>query len=197
MAYKYITDNNLYDKQTYMYSEYGGIDFLEEYLLSRRIYLGKARYDTLECHDCEYTGFIDGLSQVKQDFVKIRDGFRGGECEDSIMELINAYTKTFEVRKRIYNEYVSNWKPSVNAGFEDYEAYLLFAECLILSYKYTKCLKYFSCLLKVDDTLLSIQSKLDCKMKTYLGWIIIQELDIFYHLANENEVYMGVGNDIK
>lgn len=35
MGYKYITENNLYEKQTYMYSAYKGIDFIKEYLNSR------------------------------------------------------------------------------------------------------------------------------------------------------------------
>ncbi len=43
MAYKYITDNNLYQKQTYMYSEYKGMDFIEEYLNSRQSYLKSSK----------------------------------------------------------------------------------------------------------------------------------------------------------
>ena len=37
MSYKYITDNNLYHKQTYMYAEFGGKQFLKDYLKSRSI----------------------------------------------------------------------------------------------------------------------------------------------------------------
>lgn len=36
MEYKYITENNLFEKQTYMYSEYKGIDFIKEYMSSRK-----------------------------------------------------------------------------------------------------------------------------------------------------------------
>lgn len=39
MLYKYITGNNLYEKQNYLYSEYGGIEFIEEYINSRQKYL--------------------------------------------------------------------------------------------------------------------------------------------------------------
>jgi hypothetical protein len=39
MSYKYITNNNLYEKQNYMYSEYGGIKFINDYVYSRRNYL--------------------------------------------------------------------------------------------------------------------------------------------------------------
>ena len=33
MSYKYVTENNLLDKQTYMYSEYGGMDFYRSTLI--------------------------------------------------------------------------------------------------------------------------------------------------------------------
>lgn len=39
MGYKYITGNNLYEKQTYRYSEYRGKDFIKEYIESRKKYL--------------------------------------------------------------------------------------------------------------------------------------------------------------
>ena len=44
MAYKYISENNLYHKQTYMYSEYDGICFLKEYIASREKYLNKCEF---------------------------------------------------------------------------------------------------------------------------------------------------------
>ena len=69
--------------------------------------------------------------------------------------------------------------------FEDYEAYIIFAECLVFTFR---CLKYFSCLLKVDDTLLSVQDKLDIRLKKALYNIIKSELDIFYQLAEENGI---------
>lgn len=105
---------------------------------------------------------------------------------------VNAYTKSFEVRKRIYTSYDDNFKPSPDAGFEDYDNYLLFAEYLLLVYKQTGCLKYFNCLLKVDDTLLSVWGKLQEYQKDYMSYIICQELECFYRLANENKICMEV-----
>lgn len=45
MAYKYITDNNLYKKQTYMYSEYKGMLFFKEYLDSRQAFLEQNEFE--------------------------------------------------------------------------------------------------------------------------------------------------------
>ena len=47
MSYKYITENNLEHKQTYMYSEYGGIDFLLEYECIRQEFIKKYPSDNL------------------------------------------------------------------------------------------------------------------------------------------------------
>jgi len=46
--------------------------------------------------------------------------------------------------------------------------------------------------LKLDDTILSIQEKLTVQQKKYFGFIIEQELDIFYNLAEKNNVYLEV-----
>lgn len=184
MSYKYIANNNLYEKQTYMYSEYKGMDFLKEYLDSRKVCLNSqenpgedvlVQYETLN-------------NPVQQDLLKIVQKLNNGNCSKELMTYVNAYTKSFEVRKRLYSCYDDNWKPTTDAGFEDYESYLLFAECLLLAYRHTECLKYFSCLLKVDDTLLSIQEKLRDQLKKHCCRIIQQEVNIFYQLAREHEI---------
>ena len=186
MAYKYITENNLYDKQTYMYSQYGGMDFLKEYVDTREKYLNKC--EKLENAATECSGEETTLNDVVQDLLNIRQALKSNGQDSRAIDLINAYTKSFEVRKRIYEEYDNNWKPIGNMEFEDYEAYLIFADCLILSYGYTRCLKYFSCLIKVNDTLLSVQDKLDGRLKRFFYKIIKDELHIFYELAEENGI---------
>lgn len=183
MAYKYITENNLYNKQTYMYSQYGGIVFLKEYIESRQKYLNKC--EKLENTVTECSGEKTTLNDVVQDLLNIRQDLKSNKQNSTVIDLINEYTKSFEVRKRIYKEYDNNWKPIGNMEFDDYEVYLIFADCLILSYGYTKCLKYFSCLIKVNDTLLSVQDKLDVRLKQIFYQIIKEELYFFYELAEK------------
>lgn len=57
MLYKYITSNNLYEKQNYMYSEYGGIEFIKEYINSRQKYLNIIISG--EGGDCPKTHWLD------------------------------------------------------------------------------------------------------------------------------------------
>ena len=186
MLYKYITQNNLYQKQDYMYSEYAGLSFLKEYLKSRQNYI-----DSLSSKNSSI--ICDSLcNPVRKNLLEMREELKCKKYSEQIIDRIRAYTKSFEVRKRIYTEYSDNWKPLNDASFEDYTNYLLFAECLLYVYRYTECCKFFSCLLKLDDTILSIQEKLTVQQKKYFGFIIEQELDIFYNLAENNNVYLEV-----
>lgn len=186
MAYKYITENNLYNKQTYMYSEYGGADFLKEYVVSRKQYMdGHADMKNIRA---VHTWDEAELNDVMRELLYIKLSLEADKQNNTVMDLVNAYTKSFEVRKRIYESYNNDWKPIGNKGFEDYGAYLMLAECLALSYENTKCLKYFNCMLKVDDTLLSVQDKLNVGFQGILYLIIKKELDIFYQLIEQNGI---------
>lgn len=181
MGYKYITGNNLYEKQTYRYSEYRGKDFIKEYIESRKKYL----------KNTENIG--GGMKQkpcscVYDELAELCKNLKTGNTSNEIYELVNAYTKNFEVRKRIYTKYDTDWSPSCDSGFEEYESYLVLAECLLSAYQHTKCLKYFNCLLKLDDTLISIQNRMSQQLKEHLIRILMQELSIFSQLAIENGV---------
>lgn len=195
MAYKYITEDNLYNKQTYMYSEYGGIDFLKEYVFSRQQYLDD--HKDMKSISTEYEWEGDKSNDVICELLRIKQALKADTYNSTVMDLMNSYTKSFEVRKRVYEKYDNNWKPVGNKRFEDYEAYLLLAECLGLSYEHTKCLKYFSCMLKVVDTLLSIQDKLRDELKGILYLVIQKELAFFNQLMEQNGIILEEENDTK
>lgn len=184
MAYEYVTDNNLYEKQTYMYSKYRGMDFLRDYLASRCNYIdaeGSADEDILPCVKTS-----DDV--VERELIDILQKMKAGDYSTEIVKAMNAYTKSFEVRKRIYSGYDNQWKPIEGIGFENYQNYLLFADCLLQMYWHTKCLKYFSCLLKVDDTLLSLRGRLSERLQKSFRRIISLELDVFHQLIRENGI---------
>ena len=194
MTYKYITDNNLFCKQNYMYSEYREMEFLKEYLCSRYSYLDKQK---LRRNRSLYSEEVVCTSIVVRELKQIRDQIREGHCDEHTLDKVKQYTKSFEVRKRIYEEYDDYWKPVNGAQFENGEAYILFAECLISTYQHTNCLKYFSCLLKVDDTLLSIQEQLQERLQERLSHILTEELQIFNQVASDSGVYVELGREHK
>lgn len=188
MTYKYVTDNNLIDKQNYMYSEYGGRDFLSEYVEIRNRYIQNLNIPVPDAAESghvaydELTYYKDALSDKResneQDTVISKD----------LWNSINSYVKTFEVRKRLYTEYDRQWKPVENACYDNYDLYLLFAEVLIAIYQNTECTKYFSCLLKLDDTMLSIQDKFTARQQLLLSNILKAELDFYDKLIQKSGI---------
>lgn len=172
--YPYITSNNLYDKQNYMYSKYYGIDFLRAYVQSRKLndYLGDKTAATLENEE---------TSATYQELKRIYRYLHSDGNHEEALEALKGYVKSFEVRKRIYTAY-ENWNPIDSASYEEYGNYLCFADNLIQAYILTRNLKYFSCLLKLDDTLLSLQSKLNPSQKGHLKQITAKELGFFSQL---------------
>ena len=92
--------------------------------------------------------------------------------------------KTFEVRKRIYTAYDANWVP-MTTDRTDYVNYILLAKVLIGMYKKTSCLKYVNCLLKIDDTLLSIKDSMPLSCQLELQGVLTEELGIYENLRNK------------
>ena len=171
MPYKYITENNLINKQTYMYSEYGGRQFLEQYKQVREAI-------------CKRSIEVDSNMHIARDELReLSDGMKtSGQMDEVLKHQLDMYTKSFEVRKRIYTEYTSDWKPLDHAGYMDVDNYLLFAECLVKGYDRSACTKYVSCLLKVDDTLLSIENQMTDRQRLKLQQTIGDELRIVSQL---------------
>ena len=148
MAYQYITENNLYHKQTYSYSEYGGTGFLKEYVASRKEYLNRK--------NLHGTGSKESGVQ---------------ECPAEAEVLGGTVQDLRDLRGRLKE-------------VETYGTYLLFAECLVFACQNTESLKYFSCLLKLDDTLLSVWEKMDAVQRDGLYRILEKELGIFRRIAD-------------
>lgn len=185
MNYKYITEDNLENKQTYMYSSYGGVEFLKAYFSSRQNLSDRNEMEEIQEKLNNEDGDIG--TEVRRELDYIWQQIQVGK-EQKILFRLNEYVKSFEVRKRIYTKYLITWKPEENARYNDYESYLILAECLIGAYKYTDCLKYLSCLLKLDDTLLSIRSRLTKGQQEHLNSIVKQETSFVQLLCEKNGI---------
>lgn len=187
MSYKYITSNNLFDKQNYMYSEYKGMEFLRDFLDSRQTFIN------MDIEQNDYTKLGQEQHGKTNEMLKrLLDIVKENGIDLETKHLIDMFVKTFEVRKRIYNKYDVNWKPIGDIGFEDYENYIVLSEILGITYESTKCLKYFSCMLKVDDTLLSIADVRNLSMEQIerVKGQIRKELGEFFRLSAEQGIYM-------
>jgi hypothetical protein len=97
----------------------------------------------------------------------------GGEAEYSMFDGI---VKTFEVRKRLYHCYNSNFRPLDESDFYDCGLYPLFGCGLVFAYKEKRNLKYLNSLLKLDDTLISLKDKLNNFELETLRYLLSEEM---------------------
>lgn len=179
MSYKYITENNLEHKQTYMYSEYGGMNFLLEYECIRQEFIKKYPSDNLSIEEffSENTKTIRELSDIYCLLAKE---------EEMDYSRLDGYLKSFEVRKKLYDCYQGyTFKPVNEDNYGDTMTYILLSACLYLAYERTKCLKYYNSMLKVNDTLISLEKLMgreECKL---VSFYLEKELGIYHALAHD------------
>lgn len=184
MKYKYITENNLENIQTYMYSEYSGKSFLKAFFEVRKLKTSdKSLTNTVLL---EYVNHLKVIYTTTNDLKNIIS-----QIYDDIYdrEMADKYIKAFEVRKRIYNEYLSNSiKPNEDMGYTGYCNYILLSCICILFYRKFKNLKYLNTLLKIDDSILSFYQFLSQQEKEIFGDIIKSELDIIEDVLISQEI---------
>lgn len=173
MNYKYITEDNLENKQNYMYSEFGGNEFLNAYVSSRENVIRRTKV----LGGYEHSTY----KELNEIWEYIKDN---SFISFSIKEKIDRYVKLFEVGKRIYTGYDNNWKPCTK-NYRMYENYLLLCEILVFTYKNTNCIKYVSCLMKITDTLISVVKEMN-EIESYkLSNVLEEELIIFEEIQRK------------
>lgn len=164
MDYKYITENNLENRQDYMYSEYGGYAFLEAYAKSRQDFV--AEFEQSSNIPEEVVN-----RPISETETKLR------EISSETIDLANRFVKSFEVRKKLYETYDwETWKPIPDAAYDNLELYLLLGEKLLEIYKENRILKYLNCILKLDDTMLSLQHQLSQSQRERLKSLLEGEM---------------------
>lgn len=174
MEYIYVTENNFLNKQKYSYSEFGGQDFLDAYIKNRWDALDYLKKKDLKKNKYSYDDLCSILLQI----------YQKGTVDK---ELCDKYVQKFEVQKCFYKEYDQSWKPVLESGYSKLRTYILFAYVLLGMYQYTKGLKYYNCLLKVDDTLISQKDYLSDGEKVLFTDILKRELKIYEAILHDVE----------
>lgn len=181
MLYPYITNNNFENRQDYMYSVYSGEAFLEQYARLRMDFLKQAG----KSGGRPETGEKD-LSHTYHCLEELGRNLDRQGLTQVTKRLLDLFVRTFEVRKRLYDDYTGKkCKPVKGAGYGGPGRYLLFADLLIKGYDESGCLKYLSCLLKLDDTLLSCAEKMSRQEALCFGGILHKEIEAVRKIADQ------------
>lgn len=180
--YKYVTEDNLEWPQTYMYTEYGGWEFLHDYKESRENFLAEqeiGRAEDFRQTVSEDEGRLEAMLQ------KASAIMGDGKLDDEILGVLEFLVKVFELRKRLYSEYPKGYKPDEASGYRRYDRYISLGILLSQAYRRTSNLKYLNTLLKLDDTLLSLTSVLDERQKRCVAALLKSELVYVEDLAEQ------------
>lgn len=177
IEYKYITENNLENRQDYMYSAYHGEIFLDAYRKTRGAFMEGVG------HTSRKISFSESGTQNKNEtngrLVALAKKLESGRWTDEEQKETDYFVKAFEIRKRLYNTYqAASLRPVEESGYDCVDNYILLSFCAYHSYLQTQSLKYLNAMLKVDDTLLSLVARLSQQEKEKLNWLLQREIDL-------------------
>jgi methionyl-tRNA formyltransferase len=175
--YKYSRGNLIDERNTYFYTPYLGLPFIDAWRKDRKKTIKNLAPlceppIPMEVLDDDSSGFAL-LERVYADIVS-------SNFENKLSLLI----QRFEVGKRIYKNYDMDLRPLDRSQCHDLSLYLRFAEILDEAYACSEKLKYLNPFLKVLDTLIAFQADLVGNQEGRLSRLIERELQYIKTLAH-------------
>ena len=197
--YEYTSVNRLQNPHAYMYTPFGGKDFIQAYfqdrdfhnrrfdlltaqqkLTSTDSYLYKSSRYLLEENKhsvplpfmSSVMSFVDSEEIITEKILFSLLGAQfSGESHDTLKKIIDALVQRFEVTKKLFYKYHTLDLRQGKGESQNAYIYWLFSLVLTLYFHGTKNVKYLSTILKVNDLLCSLENQ-------YLAKIPIQGLKL-------------------
>jgi hypothetical protein len=174
-TYDYARGDRLVERNTYAYTAYEGRAFLEAWRASRtealadlpepaeQLRVESARVPTAPDAGGETTALLDSILTALE--------------TGAVHPALEALLQRFEVSKRVHGRYTRDWKPEDPKDYTDLKRYVRFAETLERAYARLADLRYLNALLKCNDTLVSLRSRLDEEQGARLARLLLAERD--------------------
>lgn len=177
LVYKYVNGNTPQEKIDYSYSKFDGELFMSAYL--------KTREEVIAGEHIERSVLLVVKSPIATELLF-------NECIINLQEKreidnneLNLLLKRFEVTKKLFESYDSNYRPIDKTKFCNYRLYVLFSYVLCLSYEKDNKLQYLNALLKVNDINISNLKNCDIITKKLLNLSIKNEISYINELRNK------------
>jgi hypothetical protein len=197
MNYDYSKGNLLKNPQNYQMSPFLGIKFLHEYTKSRKNILSTITTNT-------NIDELNQILQVKYPNIELNQDFSIDKIitenilVKNLQKIINSnyvldddieiLIKKFEIKKKIFIEYNTNFKEN-SQYCDNILNYMLLSIICLLYYEKLKNLKFFNVSLKINDLLCSkINIQYTTLEKKLLSYIITKELCLIDNLCVEMDV---------
>lgn len=212
MSYEYSAQNRLELPHKYMYTQYGGKDFLQEYFLSRKGALETIKeklksnpmtqsydflnYTTAELLSVKFTipfSQVDLGTIIKTNFLTkdlmmaLVPKINNEEQLPRAYELLSIFNKKFEVAKKIFDSYTPEFKKNGEEGKNTLN-YSLLSFNLLLYHGKHRNLKFLNCALKLNDLLCSVAEKIPSEELLLVERVLEMEKELIIKLMAQQGV---------
>jgi len=196
--YPYSSENLIENPQKYQMSPFEGKDFLSSYLNSRKKIIQileknkKNSYDEIldqfkKFTDVNFESFSETIILEKFLSFLICNLFEMNKDEKT-NEYVDLLLKKFEIKKRIFNFYNSEFKEEPN-DYYNLRNYILLSIICIFRYINSKNLKYLNTTLKINDTICSQINKINNQIdSSLLNFILKSEIEQISNLCSKKGV---------
>ena len=163
--YIYCDNDVPNSKINYSYSKFHGSVFLNSWMENRMA------VDLSEVKQFEIK-FLTNTETEKIFENWIQGGFPNFSNNLNALLLL---LKRFEVTKKIYDSYDSEFRPNQNSKYDNLSLYAIFGHVLIHAYKETQFLPLLNTLLKINDIIKSQEATLDKRTRELARFTISEE----------------------
>ena len=193
MEYEYTETDRINAPHTYMYTKYHGKDFLNVYFFNRGKFLEEFAQQSDYIHQAlnyfnNPGNFLDSEQDKQSTNYHLTCLIRhilDDRSKNDVYKKISAYTKKYEVSKKLYGTYDTDLKPICD-DYETIEPYILLAAACGLYYSKHGNMKFLNCLLKLGDTIVSCKDKIkNSKLKQVAAIAVGLELTLVRQLMGK------------
>jgi len=182
--YPYASGNLLKNRNTYFYTKYKGIKFLNSWQKDReRILKNLPDKKALPIQPILFSSKEWSQKLVDGKIIKTRvllndllnEIYSKKKTTPDLISWLDRLVKRFEVFKRVHEAYNSNFKATEKGNYNNLKLYIMLCALFDLAYLKTKDLTYLNVMLKCLDTLCAMHNQLDDEEKSYLAQLIKNE----------------------
>lgn len=185
-TYTYTSTNGLTTKENYQYTPWHGSRFVTDYFKNRGNYIEKLEVSK---YSLEHVKQINSIYDYYNLSAKYKSSitlkllsilkFSTSDSEspdDSNAIFVERLLQKFEVTKRIYSDYDSNFKP-LSKNYRQIINYILFSIILLLKQRNSDTYRYLNSALKLNDLIISISdNNLQPEVKEFINISLRLEL---------------------
>jgi len=191
-TYPYSQGNRLEQRNTYFYSGFQGVPFLDAWRDARKFAARDLRAaqqsEVVEIRPRQ-TPVSNGIDTLKL-LEKLLTELLAGDVSDETRAWTDILRTRFEVSKRVFCTYAKTYphKPVTGSDWKNLSLYVGFSTLMDAAYTAMGDITYLNALLKCNDTLVSVCHELSSEDKARLSDLLKKEAHYIDRLANTLEI---------